>query len=343
MAANVSYSKKSIDRAGKGLARSDTLFKELTSPSASEEEIRALAVVNHWRRAHSLTLRKLFETVNSTLPDNNGLLLVGRIKKLETIVNKLRRKNITGDLTHMHDLAGCRLVVPDLESLRTMCDRLAGDAQCAGSLLGKYNYINAPRSTGYRGRHLIFKYDTSDYQGLSAELQVRTKLQHAWATAVESYDEASGSQLKFGEANNPAGAFFLAASRLIQKREEGIDETSSLWAELQANLRSSAGYRDVIGYLRAASSATYLDPTPNKTVSGYFLLDLIKEEQYLQIEKLEEASAFEEYFEHEDTSGGTHDLVLVRANTESDLRLAYPNYFGDVSVFLGFIRDVLGN
>ena len=57
-------------------------------------------------------------------------------------------------------------------------------------LVGEKNYISEPRSEdGYRSHHLIYSYKNCkgpDYEGLLTEMQFRTKLQHIWATAVET-------------------------------------------------------------------------------------------------------------------------------------------------------------
>jgi DNA-binding CsgD family transcriptional regulator len=47
------------------------------------------------------------------------------------------------------------------------------------------DYIIKPRSSGYRGVHLIYSYfsdKNETYNGLKVELQFRSPLQHAWAT-----------------------------------------------------------------------------------------------------------------------------------------------------------------
>lgn len=61
-----------------------------------------------------------------------------------------------------------------------------------------YNYLRddpGPRESGYRGVHVVYEYGASkkEYHGLRIELQVRTQLQHAWATAVETMDLFSRS------------------------------------------------------------------------------------------------------------------------------------------------------
>ena len=54
----------------------------------------------------------------------------------------------------------------------------------------KYDYIKTPKGTGYRGIHDVYVYDVNSrigtrLEGLFVEIQYRTLVQHAWATAVE--------------------------------------------------------------------------------------------------------------------------------------------------------------
>ncbi|WP_457767666.1 RelA/SpoT domain-containing protein [Cyanobium sp. ULC082] len=56
-------------------------------------------------------------------------------------------------------------------------------------LLRVDNYQAEPKPSGYRGIHLIYRYRSNKsetYNGLLLEVQIRSPLQHAWATAVET-------------------------------------------------------------------------------------------------------------------------------------------------------------
>lgn len=55
--------------------------------------------------------------------------------------------------------------------------------------VGMDDYISTPKESGYRSLHLKYKNKNKyrpDYDGLQIEIQLRTKLQHIWATAVET-------------------------------------------------------------------------------------------------------------------------------------------------------------
>ena len=64
------------------------------------------------------------------------------------------------------------------------------------------DYIQHPKPSGYRSIHLVYKYKnpiSPEYNGLFVELQIRTRLQLAWATAVETMGTYLGHALKSSE------------------------------------------------------------------------------------------------------------------------------------------------
>ena len=86
----------------------------------------------------------------------------------------------------MQDIGGLRAVVSSLPRVRAL-EKIYRERSFAHELIGSKDYIHHPKSDGYRSVHLIFRYRNRRapaYNGLSLELQLRTKLQHAWATAI---------------------------------------------------------------------------------------------------------------------------------------------------------------
>jgi hypothetical protein len=55
-----------------------------------------------------------------------------------------------------------------------------------------------PQKSGYRGIHLVYRYNgrKTEYNGLKIEIQIRTVIQHAWATAVETVGMFTQQALK---------------------------------------------------------------------------------------------------------------------------------------------------
>jgi putative GTP pyrophosphokinase len=86
----------------------------------------------------------------------------------------------------MDDVAGCRLIFPDIPALYAFREALhkARFQHERKNGIDKYDYIKNPKETGYRGIHDIYEYDVrSDTgqasKGLLLELQYRTRVQHA--------------------------------------------------------------------------------------------------------------------------------------------------------------------
>ena len=106
-------------------------------------------------------------------------LVTGRIKKLNTIIDKLNRPHTPSKLATMYDIAGCRAVVNTMEELDMVCSIMCAKATCDLDKTCKHDYVSRPKKSGYRGRHLIFVFECIPGLNLFAELQLRTALQHS--------------------------------------------------------------------------------------------------------------------------------------------------------------------
>ena len=69
-----------------------------------------------------------------------------------------------------------------------------------------------PKKDGYRSLHIIYEYKSdkckTDYNGLRVEVQIRSRLQHLWATAVETVDFFTRQAIKFNEGIPDWADFF---------------------------------------------------------------------------------------------------------------------------------------
>lgn len=242
----------------------------------------------------------------------------------------------------MYDIAGCRVIVKNIDQLECVCNRMLAFETCDKQKSAKRDYISEPRKSGYRSRHIIFKYPTPEYEtGLYAELQVRTRLQHAWATAVETYDLAvPNSRLKFNDIDNEPGKFFLGVSKLMAIKESNAALINDNRDQLISSLKEVDRSSGILNTLKAACEANYVINESQETIgSGFYLIDLNIEEQYLKVEELSAEQAVDEYFDRECNSN--HNLVLVKGSSFDNIKFAYPNYFGDISPFIDFVNELL--
>ncbi|REN12388.1 (p)ppGpp synthetase, partial [Mycobacterium tuberculosis] len=274
------HSSTRVDRAGRNLV--DGLA------ATAEEAAQDLDVVNNWRASHAYALNTFQSTLRNKLPrlGITGALVGQRLKRMPSIERKLQR-NGRMRLTQMQDIAGLRVVLQSTSDL----DKLVRDYH--GSRFDHIrtdtdDYLQEPKSDGYRSVHLMYRYQSrfrQEYNRCRVELQVRTRLQHAWATAVETIDAFLGQDIKAGNAAAEWARFFVVASALLADREDLprptelraierqtlVDELRSLEHSLQ--LRNRLG-----GY---ASTLTQMGKMPSSTrTHAYYLVVLNTQERW---------------------------------------------------------------
>lgn len=89
------------------------------------------------------------------------------------------------------------------------------------------DYVAHPATGGYRGLHLVYTYrsqgeDDRNIDGLRIELQIRSKAQHVWATAVEIVGTFRGESLKSGEGDPEWLEFFRLAGEAAAMSEVAL-------------------------------------------------------------------------------------------------------------------------
>ena len=323
---------KEVRRAG------DALVAAGTSPEKRQE---AKETVNRWREIHRQPLQRLLDDIQPLLERRPDAVVAGRIKKIDTIIDKLQRPNAPDKLDTMYDIAGCRIVVPLLQDLEELCAELSVLEGFNEGRSASRDYIAHPRQGGYRCRHLIFNYEGpwGPFK-LSVELQVRTELQHAWATAVEMYDRAAKTRLKFNELLPGASDCFAFMSKVITRIEGGKGERQDQlrdWPEEAASLQDMLKVQAV---LRAACDANFLVMGEGDDPHGYCLVELDYEVQTAEAKPIEGEGAVAAYLESELAAEGTVDVLLLWGTSLEKMKKLYPNYFGDISMFINLF-DVL--
>lgn len=176
----------SVDDATK--AQVDNLGDRLRAGSPNDD---ALDLLDAYRQSFEPAYRKVVNLIRLASGDTP----TGRPGKSTTsIIAKLNRETMR--LSQMQDIAGCRLIVDDLESQQVTVRRLLKQL----APLGRVKSVDRRRrpSHGYRAVHLIVTVD-----GKPVEIQVRTLYQHLWAELSESAADRYGNQVKYGgEAPN---------------------------------------------------------------------------------------------------------------------------------------------
>lgn len=329
------FSKGDVSRAGDVLA----------CETASSEEMRAATeVASRWRAAHSGPLREMLSVANAACESIQDSLVVGRLKRVPTIIEKLRRPNHTFDLKTLDDIAGCRIVLPQCDQIVPVARILKGHE----TFHGAKDYLSAPKPNGYRGIHSLHRCDSpSDgLQNLRVEIQVRSAMQHAWSTAVESYDVIAGSNLKTDRGKHDECRFFALISSLIATAENavpipGIDVSGS---GLIQELKALDARLHIISRLKGFSqSVFFINEDDFFDGCEAFLLDF-DEDLSIRITGYRADDwqrANREYALLEESKEGEGFTLLVKSRSISDLETAYPNYFSDISKFLGWVQGYM--
>lgn len=322
------FSKKQIRKAGDSLAAGFL---------SDEEKLDALKIVGHWRAAHMEPLRKTLSMLEEVCGQDETTILVSRLKRIDTIINKLSRPGYNFILTTLRDIAGCRLIVQSDYDVR----RIAGAIQSTRQCRDVKDYMLEPKKSGYRGIHLVCRHDAKSYgyDNLDVEVQVRSRLQHDWATAVEIYDMITDANLKFDNGSQSQKRYFQLASDLMSNDVENIGSARSELKALDDELH-------VLATLREAMNSMYVvyDTDCGISRSDSCLITVDVGVQLINLEifsSASEDSAAEKYTELE--SGEQEGLVylLARAGSLEDLRRAYPNYYSDISEFVNWLENTL--
>jgi hypothetical protein len=149
-------------------------------------------------------------------------LVAQRIKRLPSIRHKLER--FPGfNVAQMQDLGGCRAVISTVEQVDAVVDYYLRASRAKHPLVRHDPYIEEPKESGYRGVHLVYSYNSdkvTTWNRLRIELQIRTRLQHAWATAVETVGTFTRQALKSSQGEEDWLRFFALMGSAHAIRED---------------------------------------------------------------------------------------------------------------------------
>lgn len=271
-----------------------------------------------------------------------------RLKRRNTILDKLKREP-NMPLSAMHDIAGCRIVFETIEELKKVRSSMHS-ARWKHYLThepDRYNYIDNPKISGYRGIHDVYKYSATSIGGrpwndLKVEIQYRTLPQHAWATAVEVADLITSNRIKFTDAKDHYLEYFQLASEIISRSAEG---SASCRPELKnrtlknrfTTLDKKLGLLQTFDNLRGSSQKAI---RLRKNTLLIFKFGDKNSGDDLEMKTYENVNrAIEAYDELEKFYGDSADIVLVRGESEANIRDAFRNYFSDARAFVDLVQS----
>jgi len=333
--------------------RVDWAGSKLVDAGVSPEQMHeAIGIINNWRSSHSFPLNTFQNTLRLKARQvTRSPTVAQRIKRLSSIRAKLQRFAWL-PLSTMQDLGGCRAVVGSVPAVRRLV-KLYKTSDLRHTLADEDDYIAEPKRSGYRGVHLIYRYQSKKkraYNGLQIEMQFRSPLQHAWATAVETVDTFTRQALKSGGGEAEWRRFFKLMGTAIAKRERTplVPDTPGRTRELVEELRLLSTSLGVVHRLAAYGATLERVEQLGGMPAHFFLLQLqrgdpprltIRGFQWKDLDEAEERYA-EAELANQETPGG--DAVLVSVESLAALRRAYPNYYLDTTVFIQAVRKVIG-
>ncbi|WP_226550471.1 RelA/SpoT domain-containing protein [Celeribacter naphthalenivorans] len=334
------YSKNRVRTAGKKIAAAYNEKKHLVWNLAIPYE--EYLILENWRTSHGAVLN----TAQAWLRRLNspGRPIVGqRLKRINTIVDKLATGR-SRDLSTMHDIAGVRAIFRSLDEIYDFRDQMR-QSKAQHRLthdVDKFDYIQSPKTTGYRGIHEVMERQVASpsgipWNGLKFEVQLRTAVQHAWATAVEIYDDTQTARFKFQQSENPAYEQFLIASEILARVHEASSgclaemddiKLANRFIELEYQTHTVTmihGLQVAVNY-RPLKKNSILQRT---TKGDLFVFSFSSFPQALRA--ISEIEGREE----------TLNAVLVGAKTPLHIREAFRNYFEDTSDFVFLLEEAI--
>lgn len=304
-----------------------------------------------FRKGHDKILSCFRSRINYYLsdPENKNVIFAQRLKKRETIINKLQNRHTEMDLLRMHDIAGMRLIFSNmklLEKFRSRFVNIKSKKYVRTNDLDKYNYIKTPREkTGYRGIHDVYEENTKDPIKMHMELQYRTKVQHAWSTTLEIWDSSFNRKAKFELENDDIASFFRYISELFARKLEKSSFMKDLTDyELFKKIVFLDGKLGIISKLKKIKRADYKISHYNLE-NEYILLQKIIESRKQIILNIKVANSDDiniNFDLYKNLEKLYNDVVMVRVRQpQRFLDKAYNNYYNDLSDFFKYYDSAM--
>lgn len=332
---SMEISKNSVDKAGDRLRQ-------------KQDDESALDILSAWRSKHIYPLNLAFKLLKKqTDKVGNNAVYGQRLKRVSSILHKLERLP-NARLSRLQDIGGCRVILSNYEQLRILYIKL----KKSKSILPRYkDYITYPKDDGYRGIHLIYKCGSSDteFAGLEIEFQLRTKLQHAWATTVEIIDTFEGENLKLGKGSKNWQRFFYLVgdefagfeqlplhNNTINVRDR-LTEINQLCKNLNVTHKLT-GYSHVLRVLDKENHGKHA------VKDKFFILSLMLKQSTISIRTFkDEIEAQKVYIELEKEYIGDSsvNILMVKMDSIRQIKKSYPNYFADSKIFLEKLNTIL--
>lgn len=338
------YSNNVIKKAGKNLR---------LNPKSKKD----IEILTKWRAEHIYPMGTFVRTLRMKVSYSpktkiNNVIVAQRLKRLPTIIDKLQRQP-TMDLSKMQDVAGVRAIFPKITDVTNFVDIYKKKTKLKHKRVDndKYDYITSPKMDGYRGVHLVYKYQNPEptkypehdkYNGTLVEIQFRSKFQHYWATSIETADLASKSGLKYGKGAKEWKIYFKLLSSMVAMIEDcsPIDEhKNKSFADLRSEFIALDNKMNLTNTLNNFSAAIKTSFDRPKFIK-YVVLSIDPINDKVSVAGFKNPEDANKHYGKIEAQGTGSDTVLVSVGKLTQIKQAYPNYFADISNFMELIESI---
>jgi relA/spoT domain protein len=335
------FSNNRVNKSGNYLAQNSFDF---INESEFEEHLQ---VFNYWRALHSYPMNIIYMNLNRRISKLGikDAIIVQRLKRSPSILNKLSR--IKGmKLRRMQDIGGVRIIVKKISDIYKIRDDI--NKAFPHKICDEKNYINEPKCDGYRCLHMIFEINNlkdEKFNDLKIELQIRTELQHQWATAVEILGLYDNTSYKSGQGDEKTREFLCLCSNLFALNENTPIDKKYYGVNLYQELKNLNDKLNILDHLKGLTVAFDQHNKIIKANSKICLILLKLDERTLNLWGFSNNSDAEKQYEELekkiDRENKNWDVVLVSIDKIKSLQKAFPNYYLDSRSFVKKIEGFI--
>jgi len=235
----------------------------------------------------------------------------------------------------MQDLVGCRAVMANKAGVVDVVQELIEGAYKSRPTYIS-DYLTTPKPDGYRGIHVVVDFSgtgrTEAYSGQRLEIQVRTRLQHSWSTAVEVIGAITNQDMK-GGGGDPAWRYLMVLMSDYYALCDGFTLQSDC---PQTHAQLCRAIREVDAEIGALSLLTAVRNAMERFVDApstgpLYMLSMDAVSRSVRAERRDGIMiAGDDDFEE---VGEQKQSVIVSVDGSADLRRAFPNFYLDIAKF----------
>lgn len=348
------YSKTQIRNAGKNIK------EKLVSNET-------LDVLSFWRSCHANPLDQAYNILQKYANETDkNVLFAKRLKRADSIINKLQRFP-SMKLDRINDIGGCRAILSSIKKV----DKLVKKLKDSKYFKLHKNYIQTPQDDGYRSIHMVGKFTDKDGKKYTIELQIRTNIQHSWATSVEIVDLFQKESIKAKSGDKNWTNFFNLSSKNLalmenhpaistiedtklffylvqgykkfnQNQKNDLDDLCKLYSKLNI-LNKFEAYASSIDFMHKGLKENI---GISQNISGYILLTLKEQNKdmfkvsmtFYPENDLEKAENEYIKYEKEFIKNNNSIVALISSTALGGIKEAYPNYFADTTKFIKYLK-----